>query len=567
MSDHEDAIPQPDDASPAPSATTRKASRPGDVGLILGTDRLTLFETVTHRKKEMRLVRLAVARIGLAKSGPALGLDSQGSSATGDVEGIDFFRAAREIVAKSGVQPRRVVAALPEGSVTQQVLSVPRMGRKALRQVLANKVRATAGKDPDSILWNWVSLGTVVEDDAEREDILLVSIPRAILLQYYSVLRRAGIQVESFTTPQFATLSIVLGAGASKTGDAAVLSVGSKGASLTILREGRIQFSREVPLPFTSDPGAAAERIVQEVHRSLLFFQQKFPDRSVERLRIVQDDATRARTLAVLASEKLELDVEVVDPLGLVTGDDEILSRARAEVSGLTTLAGLALYRHLRKDSRLGLMPKEVKEKKINVTVDAITVATIAFAGVIASFADQGFERSIELKRHIVTTRDEEITSLSGYDAQAAAIEARLRRLDAREKERARVLTRTIDWSALSLAVSRAVPDSVRLRSMDLAADPNANAAQAPFHLHIAGETLKEASAAGTDLLRLKDSLSRTPDVRDVEVKLLTGARPGDAPARDLDVLRWSTFEAEAAVRVPAEPASPPAPRPPEGRR
>lgn len=530
------------------------------MGLILGSDRLALFETVSHRK-EIRLTRLAVARIGGAASAKSLVFESGDTGAT-DVEGIEFFRAARELLSQVGKEPRRVIASLPEGSVTQQVLSLPRMGRKTLRQVLLNKVRAGAGalKDPDAILWNWVSLGVVEENGTEREDVLLVSIPRATLLQYYSVLRRAGIQVESFTTPQFATLSIVLGSGATSAEDAAVLSVGAKAASFTILRGGRIQFSREMPLAPGADPAAGSDRLVHEVHRSLLFFQQKFPDRSVERLRIVHDDVVKAATLGKAFREKLELEVEVVDPLGLVTGDAEILARARSEVAGLTTLAGLALYPHLRKDQRLGLMPREVKEKKLNFTVDAIMVATIAIAGAVAVFCDQAIDKSLELKRGLARTREEEIASLSGYDAQVAAIEDRIRRIGLREAEKERVLERSIDWSGLGLSLSRAVPDSIRLREFTVAPDPNAGSPAGPFHLRIEGETLKDPAAAGTDLLRLKDSLSRAPAVRDVEVRLLAATGGGDdAPpaSKDPEALKWSRFEADAEVRLPAETIAP----------
>ncbi len=549
--------------SPAPRATPRRRKRAqGNVGLILGHDRITLFETVSSRK-EIRLERLAVARLGGA---PGASISIDGASGSSDVEGIEFFRAAREVVARSGILPRKVIVSLPEGCVSQQVLPVPVMNRKTLRQVLKNKVRAVSGKDPDSVVWNFVSLGVVREESADREDILLVSVPRATLLQYYSVLRRVGINVEAFTTPQFASLSIFLGSKSPGASDAAVLSVGPSIATLTILRGGRIQFLREIPLPATADPAAAADRILYEVHRSLLFFQQKFPDRSVERLRIVHDDHGRAQAISELFREKLDLEVEVVDPLALLRGDDEILSRARAEVAGLTTLAGLTLHDQLRKKQRLGLMPTEVKEKRLHVTVDAITLSTILLAGAIAAFCDRGIERSIELKRGLINGREQEMLSLSGYDVQVAAIEARMDRVAKREAEHRKILERSPDWSRLATAFSRAVPETLRLGRLSVLPDPNGSAVSGPFRVTLSGATLKDPGPAGTDLLRLKDSLSHVPDLGDVEVRLAREpGRPSDEDvAKDPDALHWQPFDARAALLVPSGPADAAAARPPD---
>lgn len=312
-----------------------------------------------------------------------------------------------------------------------------------------------------------------------RREVCYVSAPADEVRLRLQPLLDAGLNIEGVLTPALAMACLArLRSGASPDGVTAVVAVNGDTTGLTVVRDGLVLFSREMPWGHETeragntgrilDPNQFAEKLGSELRRSFLFVKQNFKV-DVEQVSLC-GDLPDMRTVTAPLIDLLNVEVETLDSMEgfdlskLPEPVDEFRSRAaELRIAWATAMATEAT-------SPINLLPGQAR------TRFKVRRAQVQYGGAIAAgllIAILGYAAAA------LAARSAE-NSAADYRRQAAPLEDQVQRLDqlrqaaqlstARRAALAAFATQGPRLARVLEAFGRAAPGEVAITSLKASA-------------------------------------------------------------------------------------------------
>ena len=286
--------------------------------------------------------------------------------------------AIRGVLRKAGISSTEAITAVPGPAVIIKKLQLPSQAPNELE----NSVLFEAGNFIPESLEN-VNLDYMVTDVLEKErqfEVLLVAVKRDIINSYTNTLQLAGLEPTVVDVDYFALENMYeLNYPALENQVVALVNIGARYSCMNILRGGRSTFTGDVPvggkefndalmrnlgvsaaeaesIKLGNHPSYPADQIepilqpvkeflAEEIHRALSFFWTAATDEQISSI-LVSGGTAGVPGLVTLLGERLEVPVQVVNPLSKVTiGHGVDRGALERDAAALAIAVGLGVRR------------------------------------------------------------------------------------------------------------------------------------------------------------------------------------------------------------------------------
>lgn len=214
----------------------------------------------------------------------------------------DVLKAA---LLQCGVSAAKVVLVVPRGQAILRDLELPDGTADELVSMVRFQIERELPLPLDQVHYSFVE--TTRENGKVR--IQGVAVERAVLDPLIAAVEAAGIKVAGAYVSTFGLLELHRGPDA-----AALVEAGGGEAEILVAEGGRVEFSRTAVL----EEQASEEALAEEIHRSLLSYAAKFPNRDIRRV-VLAGEGPEAVRLAEAIRGRLSREVVLAGPGDLDT--------------------------------------------------------------------------------------------------------------------------------------------------------------------------------------------------------------------------------------------------------
>ena len=406
-----------------------------------------------------------------------------------------------------GFEAKDAVIATSGGNTEHRLLTLPPLSTREMHFVMQREVKKLAPTGMAEMLWSYEVLKAKEELGIKKNQILLVTAERPLVDAAQNLMAQSRLTLQQVTTIPEAVLNLLRQVTAWKKDSVrSYVYFAGTGVHVMFAQDGTLLLSREVH--FDSADMAQeeqADRLSNELKRSMLYFRQNFPQAQLEQI-LFSGDNDLLGALANRSSEELGLPGSILrfeenlDTTGFRGNMDEF----RFHLPSLTAALGAA-WRKTPGLSGINLLPGKTQAKQeagVNPTkiarVACIAAASITLVTGLYYFRETG---NIAAMRRELTQR-------------AAAIDPKLQQMAQFESARSRAEERTTflarigtptDWTELFRSLSFIVPPTAVFEEMRLESGE-------AVKLSIRGYVLAPSAAEGNaDFNRFFGSISALP--------------------------------------------------------
>lgn len=331
-------------------------------GLDIGSDSIKIVQL------EGKEGAFRVVTAGMIKT-PSPGLVSEAEK--------DFMAVAEAIKRLKNeikVTSNSVVVALPERSVFNQIIEVPKMNNDELAQAIPWEAENLIPQPIAEVNLDW----QIIDDEESRRRnkmrVLIVAAPKTLIDKYLRVLKMADLEPVALETELLASLRCLRPV--SIQGNLLLVNIGAKSLDVAIIGKGNMYLTRRFPtageaitralgaslnLDLTTAEeykkaygltnqleGKIANSIVpiievvsNEIKKALHFYQEK--QKEPLRLMVLSGGSSLLPGLTEYFTKGLGLEVQVADPFSLVKTDNTSMQALRKISPMFTVAIGLAM--------------------------------------------------------------------------------------------------------------------------------------------------------------------------------------------------------------------------------
>ncbi len=283
--------------------------------------------------------------------------------------------AIRTLHKENRVTTEKVVTALPESQIFTRVVEMPNINPSELKNAISWEAEQYVPIPISEVKLDWQILGNA--QTPGKVEVLLVAAPNSLVNRYLNILKKASLTVISLETEITAVVRSLVQRieGAPTT---MVVSIGASTTDLSIVREGRISFTRSIStgglalargvgqeLGFEIDQATeymktygldptslegkvlAAMKpifdvILNEIRRSLAYYMTKHPESQVKRI-IVTGGTAKLPGLVIYLAEALGIEVQLGNPWEGLSLSSKIEAKLSEDATSYAVSVGLAL--------------------------------------------------------------------------------------------------------------------------------------------------------------------------------------------------------------------------------
>jgi Tfp pilus assembly PilM family ATPase len=413
-----------------------------------------------------------------------------------------------------GFEAKDAVIATGGGNTEHRLLTLPPLSTREMHFVMQREAKKLAPTGMAELMWSYDVLKAKEELGIKKNQILLVTAERPVVDAAQNLMAQSRVKLQQVTTIPEAVLNLLRQVTVwKKDAVRTVVHFAGTGVYIMFTQDGTLLLSREIH--FDSADMAQeeqAERLSNELRRSMLYFRQNFPQAQLDQI-VFSGDNDILGTLATRSSEELGVPGSILrfednlDTSGFRGNWDEF----RFHLPALTAALGAA-WRKTPGASGVNLLPGKTQAKQeagLNPTKIAraacIAAACTALIIGLYYFREKG---EIDANRRELTQR-------------AAVVEPKLQQMVQNEtsrnlaKQRAAFLkiveTRT-DWTEIFRTISFVVPPTAVFEEMRL------DSGDTP-KITIRGYVLAPSAAEGNaDFNRLFTALNGIPSLKSVSM-------------------------------------------------
>ena len=368
-----------------------------------------------------------------------------------------------------GFEAKDAIIATSGGTTEHRLLTLPPLSTREMHFVMQREAKKLAPTGMAEMLWSYDVLKTKEELGIKKNQILLVTAERPVVEAAQNLMAQSRVKLQQVTTIPEAVLNLLRQVTAwKKDAVRTVVHFAGTGAYIMFVQDGTLLLSREIH--FESADMAQeeqAERLSNELKRSMLYFRQNFPQAQMDQI-VFSGDNDILGTLATRSSEELGVPGSILrfednlDTSGFRGNWDEF----RFHLPSMTAAVGAAW----RKTAGAGinLLPGKTQAKQeagINPTkiarVACIVAVSIALIVGLYYFREKG---KIDAMRREMTQR---LAAVEPKLQQMVQFETSRTLAEQRAAFLARISTRT-DWTELFRSISFIIPPTAIFEEMRL---------------------------------------------------------------------------------------------------
>src|SRR5712691_5604051 len=244
-----------------------------------------------------------------------------------------------------GFEAKDTIIATTGGTTEHRLLTLPPLSTREMHFVMQREAKKLAPTGMAEMLWSYDVLKTKEELGIKKNQILLVTAERPIVDAAQNLMAQSRVKLQQVTTIPESVLNLLRQVTAwKKDAVRTVVHFAGTGAYIMFVQDGTLLLSREIH--FESADMAQeeqAERLSNELKRSMLYFRQNFPQAQMDQI-VFSGDNDILGTLATRSSEELGVPGSILrfednlDTSGFRGNWDEF----RFHLSSLTAAIGAA---------------------------------------------------------------------------------------------------------------------------------------------------------------------------------------------------------------------------------
>src|SRR5213083_3020164 len=324
---------------------------------LFGPKRFVGLDIGSHAIKAVEIApaggKYRVVHAGFAETPP--GAVKEGAVVEPQALGL----AIRQVVAKAGIKPGRVVSAVGGQAVIVRELKLPPMSEDELKQAARFEAERYIPYGVREVNMDFDVIGETTEDNQRKIVVLLVAARRDIVDKHVQALESGGVEPFVLDVESFAVIRALVaqgrtdtnGAGVSLTKEVATLLYMEFASAAQVKEEKGTVLLEGEPLPEDRTVSALHDAMLPilgdlatEVRRSMDYFQTRWRESRVGRV-VLSGGTARLANLDRFLSLELGVETVVGDPFVQCEVSDRVLpSEQRKQVApAMATAVGLAL--------------------------------------------------------------------------------------------------------------------------------------------------------------------------------------------------------------------------------
>lgn len=142
----------------------------------------------------------------------------------------------------------RIYSILSGSDVCVRVFKIPFMPKDEVPQAVKAKIKEIVSYPLEEIVFDFSILDQVQERGVSKLNIVFMAIQKSSFLQYLDIFKNIGVQPHLLTSPCFCEWNLLKGLGLGESTLSLILvSVDSEDTDISVLREGKLVFTRNIP--------------------------------------------------------------------------------------------------------------------------------------------------------------------------------------------------------------------------------------------------------------------------------------------------------------------------------
>jgi type IV pilus assembly protein PilM len=202
------------------------------IGLDIGTHSIKVVE-LKHTPKGVFLTNFAVKELPLEARGEEMGADVTAEK-------------IKELFHEKNIKVQKVTIGVSGAQVAIRRISLPSMPKKDLHEAVRWEARKFISFPPEKAIVEFQVLGEVIEEGVKKLDLLLVAAEGEFIENQLSAIRETGLVPVGISTIPHALWHCMQTIPEAKKGAAALIDIGAEKTSISIVKDNRLQFTREI---------------------------------------------------------------------------------------------------------------------------------------------------------------------------------------------------------------------------------------------------------------------------------------------------------------------------------
>jgi type IV pilus assembly protein PilM len=292
-----------------------------------------------------------------------------------EAQATEVVKAIKSLYREAHITTNKVITALPESQILTRVVEMPSLNQSELRNAITWEAEQYVPIPMKEVRLDWQILGN--STTAGKVEVLLVAAPISLVSYYLNILKQVGLTPASLETEITSVVRSLVQRveGAPNT---MVISIGASTTDMSIVRNGRISFTRSIAtgglalargvaqeLGFETnqaveymktyglDPTSLEGKVMQaikpifdiiinEIRRALAYYATKHSEANVKRI-VVTGGTAKLPGLVVYLAEALGLEVQIGNPWEGISMPSRIAKKLSEDATSYAVAVGLAL--------------------------------------------------------------------------------------------------------------------------------------------------------------------------------------------------------------------------------
>jgi|GEM_PF-5011440 len=405
-----------------------------------------------------------------------------------DVFVIDFLRSLWK---EKRFSKNRVISLIDSPAVETVILRFPVMPDKELQSAIAIKAEASFSLPLEDCNWDYMVLGEMVERNIRKIDVLIASIPREKIKEHLNILKKAGIKPFALTIVPLSILDSSRYSGLNK-GRIAVINFSERLTNISILEDGILQFTRDIPLgdeqlnnvtqktmgmdtaqyvrirdeegmnstQFKDALEASMPCLLAEISKSFDYYRTRPEKSNPDKVVLSGKTATIPGLKEYLASH-INKEVTIADPFCNLKMDPHMdLAKVSDYLPHLNINVGMGLY-----EKGINLLSPGLRRKEVTPTQKLIQIAgfiitlTLIIWSIVRSLEIRNLKEEIAVNRAGISQMDPIVGNIN----EAKAKKDKMRNAEEGLKH---LVENRIRWSDIMESINRLMPSKSWLDSI-----------------------------------------------------------------------------------------------------
>ncbi|MBI2447114.1 MAG: type IV pilus assembly protein PilM [Candidatus Omnitrophica bacterium] len=384
----------------------------------------------------------------------------------------------------------RVISLIDSPAVETVILRLPVMPEKELQSAIEIKAEASFSLPLEDCNWDYMVLGEVVERNIRKIDILIVSVPHERIKEHLSILKKAGIKPFALSIVPLSLLDSSRYSGLNK-GVIAVMNFSERLTNISILDDGILQFTRDIPLgdeqlnsvtqktmgmdtaqyvrirdeegmnstQFKDALEVSMPCLLSEVSKSFDYYRTRPEKNNPEKVILCGETSTIPGLKEYLAS-RINKETAVADPFCNLKIDPHIdITKFKVSSSHLNVNVGMGLY-----EKGINLLSPELRRKevtpnqKIIQIIGLVITITLIMWSVVQSLEIRNLKKDIAVNRAGISQMDPIVRNINESKSKKEQMKKTVEELRRLTENRA-------EWSGIMESVNKVMPSKSWLDS------------------------------------------------------------------------------------------------------